>query len=82
MAGIDYKNKEITIHGSNGACAETEDIYSLIVKKDIYDNFERKIVLNIMIKHERDDAKGICYELKYKVIGQSVKLISKKESSY
>jgi hypothetical protein len=77
MSTVDYKNKRITIYGSNGVCAGTTEIYELHTAKN--GGLENKFVLETIIEEQRYDSFDDCYEVKYKVISSTKQLISKKE---
>lgn len=71
MTKIDYENRNIILYGSGGYCYDHYRIYS---KKSSYGfEFIGEIV------EERDDSLNKCYELKYKIIGESRELLTKRE---
>lgn len=77
MSKIDYLTKRITIYNSGGNCANSYEIYKLQLAKNEYE--ENSFTLETRIEEQRDEKSNKCYELTYSVIGQSKKLLSKKE---
>lgn len=56
---------------------ENSEIYKLHAAKN--GNEEMKFFLETIIEEQRDDSLDKCFEVKYKAIGPSKQLISKKE---
>lgn len=77
MSKIDYLTKRITIYNSGGNCANSYEIYKLQLAKNEYEG--NSFTLETRIEEQRDEKSNKCYELTYSVIGQSKKLLSKKE---
>jgi hypothetical protein len=77
MSTIDYLTKRITIYKSGGNCANSYEIYKLQLAKNEYE--ANSFTLETSIEEQRDENSNKCYELTYSVIGQSKKLLSKKE---
>lgn len=77
MSEVDYLNQQITIYQSGGSCANTYEIYKLQPAKNEYEG--NSFILETRIEEQRDEKSNKCYELTYSVIGQSNKLLSKKE---
>jgi hypothetical protein len=77
MSKIDYLTKRITIYKSGGNCANSYEIYKLQLAKNEYEG--NSFTLETSIEEQRDEKSNKCYELTYSVIGQSKKLLSKKE---
>lgn len=77
MSKVDYLTKRITIYKSGGNCANSYEIYKLQLAKNEYEG--NSFTLETSIEEQRDEKLNKCYELTYSVIGQSKKLLSKKE---
>ena len=77
MSTVDYLTKRITIYKSGGNCANIHEIYKLQPAKNDYE--ANSFVLETIIEEQRDEKSNKCYESTYSVIGQSKKLIAKKE---
>lgn len=77
MSRVDYLNQRITIYNSGGNCANSYEIYKLQPAKNEYEG--NSFTLETTIEEQRDEKLNKCYELTYSVIGQSKKLLSKKE---
>jgi len=77
MSTVDYLTKRITIYKSGGNCANSYEIYKLQPAKNDYE--ANSFVLETIIEEQRDEKSNKCYESTYSVIGQSKKLIAKKE---
>jgi hypothetical protein len=77
MSKIDYLTKRITIYKSGGNCANSYEIYKLQLAKNEYE--ANSFTLETSIEEQRDENSNKCYELTYSAIGQSKKLLSKKE---
>jgi hypothetical protein len=77
MSKIDYLTKRISIYKSGGNCANSYEIYKLQLAKNEYE--ANSFTLETSIEEQRDENSNKCYELTYSVIGQSKKLLSKKE---
>ena len=77
MSKVDYLTKRITIYNSGGNCANSYEIYKLQPAKNEFEG--NSFILEKRIEEQRDEKSNKCYELTYSVIGQSKKLLSKKE---
>lgn len=77
LSVIDYANKSIVIENSNGACSSSEDTYKLRVAKN--EDEATLLVLDSITEGQMDEATSKCYELKYKIVNNQKKLISKTE---
>ena len=77
MSKVDYLTKRITIYNSGGNCANSYEIYKLQPAKNEYEG--NSFTLETIIEEQRDEKLNKCYELTYSVIGQSKKLLLKKE---
>jgi hypothetical protein len=77
MSKIDYLTERITIYKSGGNCANSYEIYKLQLAKNEYE--ANSFTLETSIEEQIDEKLNKCYELTYSVIGQSKKLLSKKE---
>ena len=77
MSKVDYLTKRITLYKSGGNCANSHEIYKLQPAKNDYE--ANSFVLETIIEEQRDEKSNKCYESTYSVIGQSKKLIAKKE---
>lgn len=77
MSKVDYLTKRITIYKSGGNCANSSEIYKLQLAKNEYE--ANSFILETIIEEQRDEKSNKCYESTYSVIGQSKKLLVKKE---
>jgi hypothetical protein len=77
MSKVDYLTKHITIYNSGGNCANSYEIYKLQPAKNEYEG--NSFTLETIIEEQIDEKLNKCYELTYSVIGQSKKLLLKKE---
>jgi hypothetical protein len=77
MSEVDYLNQQIKLYKSGGSCANSYEIYKLQPGKNEFEG--NSFFLETLVEEYKDEKSKKCYELTYSVIGQSKKLLSKKE---